>query len=81
VQIAAVQLQDSAQNTADFAIYNGIVCGPWLLLLFVLVYPSGRLFQRGGVRQQRGSWRSRLRSRRDTEGVVAGRDASFEEEE
>jgi hypothetical protein len=81
VQIAAVQLQDSAQNTADFAIYNGIVCGPCLLLLFVLVYPSWRLFQRWGVRQQRGSWLSRLRSRRDTEAVVTDRDESFEEEE
>lgn len=32
-QLAMVNLQDSAQKTADFSIYYGIICGPWLLLL------------------------------------------------
>lgn len=32
-QLAMVNLQESAQQTADFSIYYGIVCGPWLLLL------------------------------------------------
>lgn len=33
VQLAAVDLQETAQGTADFGIYYGIVCGPWLVLL------------------------------------------------
>lgn len=32
VRLAAVDLQESAQGTADFGIYYGIVCGPWLVL-------------------------------------------------
>ncbi len=32
VQLAAVDLQETAQGTADFGIYYGIVCGPWLVL-------------------------------------------------
>ena len=40
---AAVQLQNTAQGTADFFIYNGIVCGPWLLLLALLAYIAWRL--------------------------------------
>lgn len=35
-QLAAVDLQESAQETADFGIYYGIVCGPWLLLFGLL---------------------------------------------
>lgn len=36
VQLAAVDLQETAQGTADFGIYYGIVCGPWLVLLGVV---------------------------------------------
>lgn len=39
-QTALVQLQNTAQKSADFSIYNSIICGPWLLaaaLLFFLV--------------------------------------------
>lgn len=32
VKLAAVDLQETAQGTADFGIYYGIVCGPWLVL-------------------------------------------------
>lgn len=32
-RLAVGNLQDTAQEKADFAIYYGIVCGPWLLLL------------------------------------------------
>lgn len=81
VKVAAVQLQDSAQSTADFAIYNSIVCGPWLLLLFVFIYPGWRLFQRWGFWQRHGSRESRLRHRRDTEAIVTDRDEIIEEEE
>ncbi len=31
-RLAAVDFQESAQDTADFGIYYGIVCGPWLVL-------------------------------------------------
>lgn len=34
-QTAVVQLQNTAQNVADFTIYFGILCGPWLLLLLL----------------------------------------------
>ena len=33
---AAVQLQNTSQSVADVAIYTGIVCGPWLILLLIL---------------------------------------------
>ncbi|MCP4425292.1 MAG: DUF4349 domain-containing protein, partial [Chloroflexi bacterium] len=42
-ETARVQLQNTAQNTADFAIYNSIVCGPWLLLLLLLGLPIARI--------------------------------------
>lgn len=45
-QLAAVRLQDNVQGTADFAIYRGIVCGPWLLLLLLIGYPLWRLVRR-----------------------------------
>lgn len=47
VQVAAVELQDSMASTADFFIYYGIVCGPWLLLLGLFGY---------GVSRVRGRW-------------------------
>ncbi|MCI0727080.1 MAG: DUF4349 domain-containing protein, partial [Chloroflexi bacterium] len=37
-QTAFVRLQNTAQNTADFTIYNSITCGPWLLLLSLFAY-------------------------------------------
>lgn len=37
-ETAVVQLQNTTQNVADFVIYFGILCGPWLLLLLLLVY-------------------------------------------
>lgn len=42
-ETAAVQLQNTAQGTADFFIYYGIVCGPWLFLLALLTYIVWRL--------------------------------------
>jgi len=47
-QVAVVNLQESAQNTADFSIYYGIVCGPWLLLLALLGWIGWRLRRRFG---------------------------------
>ena len=45
-QIAVVQLQEGAQDTADFFIYNGIVCGPWLLLFGLLGLVGWRIGRR-----------------------------------
>ncbi len=47
-KVAVVNLQESAQQTADFSIYYGIVCGPWLLLLGLLGWIGWRLRQRFG---------------------------------
>ncbi|WP_420627418.1 DUF4349 domain-containing protein [Candidatus Leptofilum sp.] len=47
-QVALVNLQESAQQTADFSIYYGIVCGPWLLLLAALGWIGWRLQRRFG---------------------------------
>jgi len=47
-QVAVVNLQESAQKTADFSIYYGIVCGPWLLLLALLGWIGWRLRRRFG---------------------------------
>ncbi len=41
-ETAVTLLQNNAQNTADFFIYNSIVCGPWLLLLALVGVPMGR---------------------------------------
>ncbi len=49
-QLAAVNLQESAQKTADFSIYYGIVCGPWMLLLALFSWFGWRLKQRFGWR-------------------------------
>lgn len=45
-QLAMVNLQESAQQTADFSIYYGIVCGPWLLLLAAFGWIGWRVRQR-----------------------------------
>lgn len=42
-ETAVVQLQNTAQNVADFTIFYGIMCGPWLLLLLLLVWVALRL--------------------------------------
>jgi hypothetical protein len=47
-QVAVVNLQESAQKTADFSIYYGIVCGPWLVLLGLVGWIGWRLRQRFG---------------------------------
>jgi len=47
-KVAVVNLQESAQQTADFSIYYGIVCGPWLLLLGLVGWIGWRLQQRFG---------------------------------
>lgn len=49
-QTAVVQLQDSATSFFDFVIYNGIVCGPWLLGLGLLGYVIFRWYQRSRPR-------------------------------
>jgi hypothetical protein len=45
-QVAVVSLQESAQQTADFSIYYGIVCGPWLLLVGLSVWVFWRIRRR-----------------------------------
>jgi len=40
---AAVKLQNTSQGLADFFIYYGIVCGPWLLLLALLAFIAWKL--------------------------------------
>jgi hypothetical protein len=37
-QTALVNLENSATGVADFTIYNGITCGPWLLLTGVVSF-------------------------------------------
>lgn len=39
---AAVELRNQTQDTADFFIYYGIACGPWLLLALLVAAPVGR---------------------------------------
>lgn len=48
-KLASVQAQESFQSSADFLIYNGIVCGPWLLLLAGLFYLFQRFYLKGRV--------------------------------
>jgi hypothetical protein len=43
---AAKQLQRSSQTTADWLIYNGIICGPWLILLFGLGWLGFRVWRK-----------------------------------
>jgi hypothetical protein len=42
-ETARVELQNTAQNVADFTIYNSIVCGPWLVLLLLIGLPIARI--------------------------------------
>lgn len=53
-KVASVELQESVQNTADFAIFQGIICVPWLLLAGILVFLGFKLYQRvRGAAQRR----------------------------
>jgi hypothetical protein len=41
-----VQLQETAQNTADFLIYRLIVCAPWLLAWALLIWGALQIDKR-----------------------------------
>lgn len=43
---AAVELRNNTQGVADLFIYNGIVCGPWLLLVLFMAAPVGWYLRR-----------------------------------
>ncbi len=45
-KVAAVELQESMQGVADFSIYYGIVCGPWLALVLLVGYGIWRVIRR-----------------------------------
>jgi len=45
-ETAVVQLRNTGQSFFDFLLYNGIVCGPWLLALALLAYGGYRIFRR-----------------------------------
>lgn len=45
-KVASVQLQEAAQDTADFLIYRVIVCGPWLLLLLLFAFGGWQIAKR-----------------------------------
>ncbi len=45
-QVAVVQLQDTAQETADIVLYRLIVCGPWLLILGFFFWLGLRIYSR-----------------------------------
>lgn len=44
-QLAAVALQETAQDTADFTIFYGISCGPWLVVFGLLGLVGWRLWR------------------------------------
>jgi len=37
-QTAVVELENTAANVADFGIFYGILCGPWLLVLLLVIW-------------------------------------------
>lgn len=43
---AFVSLENTSTSVADFAIYNGIACGPWLLLMSIVGYVFWRILRR-----------------------------------
>jgi hypothetical protein len=47
---ALVDLRNTSQTAADYTIYNGITCGPWLLLMGVAGYFFWRVWRRIGRR-------------------------------
>lgn len=47
---AMTVLEDDFQDSADFFIYNGIVCGPWLLLLGLMGWLVWRVWRRWQIR-------------------------------
>jgi hypothetical protein len=43
---ALVDLENTSTSVADFAIYNGIACGPWLLLTGIVSFVFWRILRR-----------------------------------
>jgi hypothetical protein len=81
VQVAAVRLQDTAQHTADFTIYNSIVCGPWLLLFLLIGFPTWRLARRLGLIEGAQERIVSHTNRNDVRHVVTGHEEDIEEED
>ncbi len=50
-ETAGAQLQNTSQSLADFLIYTGIVCMPWLLLFALLGWVAWRLYVRFAPRR------------------------------
>ena len=44
-QLAGVELQETAQDAADFVIYNSIATLPWLIIWAVILYGGWRVYQ------------------------------------
>ena len=44
--LAAHKLQTQMQSAADFSLYYGIVCGPWLFLLGLIGFVALRIYLR-----------------------------------
>lgn len=55
LKTAQVELQEDFQDTADFAIYNCIVGGPWLLLFGLVGLIGWRTGRRYGWFKQQSS--------------------------
>jgi hypothetical protein len=45
-KVASVQLQETAQSTADFLIYRFIVCAPWLIVWGLLTWGGWQIAKR-----------------------------------
>lgn len=45
-KVAGVELQETAQDTADFIIFNGIARGPWILFWGLILWIGWRLYRR-----------------------------------
>jgi hypothetical protein len=76
-----VRLQDTAQHTADFTIYNSIVCGPWLLLFLLIGFPTWRLARRLGLIERAQERIVSRTNRNDVRHVVTGNEELIEEED
>lgn len=48
---ALVDLENTSTSVADFAIYNGIACGPWLLLISIVGFVFWRILRRKTQRE------------------------------
>ncbi|MGB1252242.1 MAG: DUF4349 domain-containing protein [Candidatus Promineifilaceae bacterium] len=51
-QLAFVELQETIYEVTDAAVYFGIVCGPWLLVLLALVWVVIRVIRRNRRRRE-----------------------------